>query len=279
MDVFFDPVFLEHDTGLHPENSERLGLLLDSLDKSRIKKPRNGEEFLSLVHTPEYIERVNLTCKMGGRLDMDTPVSAKTYEAACYAVGAAVDASESGGFALVRPPGHHAFPDHGSGFCIFNNMAIAALRLAQKGRRVFILDIDVHHGNGTQEIVLDKPNIKFLSTHESPLYPGSGLENRGDNCINIPLPAGLGDDGYIKVLENKIKPEIEKFGPDVVGVSVGFDAHELDSGWVVGESLGLSDASYSRVRKILGPYEHFYTLEGGYNPKSIMSGVRALTGL
>jgi acetoin utilization deacetylase AcuC-like enzyme len=284
MDIYFDPIFLKHDTGLHPENSGRLDAILGSLDKEKIKKPGNGEEYLNIAHTSEYIERVKLTSKMGGRLDPDTPVSAKSYEAACYAVGAAVEASENAlkgasSFALVRPPGHHAFSDHGSGFCIFNNIAVAALRVAQGENKVFILDIDIHHGNGTEEIVLDKENIQFLSIHQSHMYPGSGLEDEGKNCINIPMPPGTGDREYVKVLEKKVRKEIEDFRPDIVGVSAGFDAYYLDQGTVAGNAMSLTAKSYEKVREILNPYDCFYSLEGGYNPRSIVEGMQALTGL
>lgn len=276
MDVFFDPVFLKHDTGPHPENAGRLKLLLDSLDKSKIKQPRDGEKYLELAHTPEYIEHVKSACRESGSLDLDTPVSPETYKAACMAVGAAIDASEEGGFALVRPPGHHAFSDHGSGFCVFNSMAIAALKLAKEGKRVFILDIDVHHGNGTEEIVLDKPNIRYLSIHQSPLYPGSGLADKGENVVNIPLPPHTGDKEYIEVLEKKVMPEIERFKPDVVGVSVGFDACGHDKGWVAGNAFNLTEKTYERVRELLRSYKTFYVLEGGYNPKSVLEGAKAL---
>jgi len=286
MDIYFDPVFLRHDTGVHPENAGRLDLLLDSVDPANIKKPRDGEKYLALAHTPDYVQHVQMLCKLGGSLDSDTPLSPETYRAACMAVGAAVDASESalrnvpgkGGFALVRPPGHHAFPDRGSGFCVFNNMAIAALRLARKDKRVFILDIDIHHGNGTEEIVLDKPYIEFLSIHQSPLYPGSGLANRGKNVINVPLPPGTGDKEYIEVLENRVKPEIEKFKPDVVGVSVGFDACAYDKGWVAGNNFNLTEKTYERVREMLKPYKTFYVLERlSSNPILTREKVRAST--
>jgi len=164
VDVYFDEVFLKHDTGNHPENAKRFDLILDFLKKT--KKPRNGEKYLEMAHDRAYIDYVKFACDKETQLDMDTPVSKESYKAACYAVGAAIDASEKGGFALVRPPGHHAFSDHGSGFCIFNNMAIAALNASLK-KKVFILDIDVHHGNGTESIVMNMDNISFLSIHQA----------------------------------------------------------------------------------------------------------------
>ncbi len=279
MDVFFDPVFLRHDTGFHPENAGRLEMILEEMDAAKVKKPKDGEGQLHLAHTAEYINQVQMMCKLGGSLDSDTPVSPETYRAACLAAGAAIDASEKGGFALVRPPSHHAFPDRGSGFCVFNNMAIAALKLAKTGKKVFILDIDVHHGNGTEEIVLDKENIKFLSTHQSPLYPGTGLSDRGKNVVNVPLPPGTGDKEYIHVLEHKVAKEMESFKPNVVGASVGFDACVHDKGWVAGNAFSLTDKSYARLKEILMPYEKFFVLEGGYNPKSILEGAKALMEL
>jgi len=286
MDIFFDPIFLKHDTGAHPENAGRLELVLGWIDKSKIKKPQDGENYLTLAHTPEYIESVKEACGSGGYLDMDTPVCPETYKAACVAVGAAVDAAESalknppgnGAFALARPPGHHAFPDHGSGFCVFNNMAIAALKLAKEGKKVFILDIDIHHGNGTDAIVFNKENIKFLSIHQSPLYPGSGLSSRGRNIINLTMPPETGDEQYIRLLENRVNPEIEKFKPDVIGVSVGFDACAADKGWVAGNAFNLTEKTYGKIREMLKPYKIFYVLEGGYNPKSILEGFKALCG-
>jgi len=279
MDIFFDPIFLKHDTGAHPENASRLNLILDSVDKSKIKKPQDGEKYLKLAHTSEYIEQVKDACEKGGYLDIDTPVSKDSFKAACYAVGAAIDASAHDGFALVRPPGHHAFADHGSGFCIFNNMAIAAIKLAKGGKKVFILDIDIHHGNGTEALVLDRPNIKFLSIHQSPLYPGTGLTDLGGNVVNLPLQPGTGDIEYIAALEKRVEPEIKKYNPDVIGVSAGFDAYHLDAGSVAGNSMSLTSKSYEKVKEILSPYKSFYSLEGGYNPQSILEGAKALMDL
>jgi len=281
MDIIYDPVFLEHDTGTHPEGAGRLGMLLGFLGSEGIKllKPPNGEEFLKLAHTQEYIELVKGLCKGAGSgwayLDGDTPLSAQSYDAACYAVGGAVKASEVGGFALVRPPGHHAFASRGSGFCIFNNMAIAALKAAGEGKRVFILDIDIHHGNGTQSLVQGREGVKFLSIHQNPLYPGSGLRSE-ENCVNIPLPPGTGDEEYIKVLDSQVKKELEGFGPDLIGVSVGFDAFGKDVGWVAGNDFRLTAKTYKHLRDMLEPYDWFATLEGGYNPESILEGTRAL---
>ncbi len=286
MDVFFDPVFLKHDTGAHPESAGRLELLLESLDEERVKRPRDGEGLLGLAHERRYVSRVKRMSESGGgNLDPDTPVTERTYEAACRAVGAAADASESalkgrgGGFALVRPPGHHAFAGRGSGFCVFNNMAVAAIRLAEKGKRVFILDIDVHHGNGTEALVLGRDNIGFASLHQSPLYPGSGLSDRPPNVINVPLPPGTGDEEYVAALERRVEPALKEFGPDVVGVSVGFDAYYLDRGFVAGNALAVTQKTYERVREILKPHKCFYALEGGYNPRSIKEGAEALMGL
>ncbi|MBN2517490.1 MAG: histone deacetylase [Candidatus Altiarchaeota archaeon] len=278
MKFVYHPLFLRHDTGMHPENPGRFELILRTLkNKGGLVEPKTGERYIKLAHSPEYVDKVRDICDMGGGyLDVDTPVSAESYKAACYAVGAAIEASELGGFALVRPPGHHATYDQGMGFCIFNNMAISALRLANKGKKVFILDVDIHHGNGTQDLVFGKDNIMFLSIHQSPLYPGTGLFSEG-NCFNFPLKPNTTDRGYMEVLDNEVLPRLAKFDPDVVGVSVGFDAYHKDVGWVAGNHFLLTKQTYLKINGILSQYKTFYVLEGGYNPSSIVEGIEALT--
>lgn len=273
MRLIFNKIFLEHDTGFHPENKDRLKLFLDT-PETQIE---NGEKFLRLAHTEEYINRVKAVCEKGEMLDYDTPTSPRSYEVACYAVGAVILACENKGFALVRPPGHHASASRGAGFCLFNNMAIAAKYLAEKGKRVFIVDFDLHHGNGTEDIVFGDERILYFSTHQSPFYPGTGLASRG-NCINVPLSYGTSDEEYMKILETEMVPAINAFKPDVIGLSAGFDAYIKDFNFLnPAGGFQLTLKSYQMIRDIINPYPHFAVLEGGYNPESIKEGVDVFT--
>ncbi len=273
MKLIYNKIFLEHDTGNHPENKDRLKNFFKLPDT----KLENGEKYLKLVHPQKYIEIVKAASKNQWFLDADTPLSKNSYEVACYAVGATIKAAEQNAFALVRPPGHHAMPSQAMGFCIFNNIAIATLHLLKNKKRIFILDIDVHHGNGTEEILLNKKNAMYCSLHQVYAYPGSGSKSH-DNCINIPLPLGTKDEEYIKNLNKFVKPELEKFDPDTVGISAGFDSYYKDFRYM-NSTLGfkLTAKSYKAIKQMIKGYDHFCVLEGGYNPKSIKEGVEAFT--
>jgi len=265
MKLFYNPVFLEHDTGMHPENKKRL----TSLGDLPITKLESGEKYLKLVHSPEYIEKVKRVSESGGgHIDAETVVSSGSYNAAIYAVGATIMASETGDFALTRPPGHHAHIDRSSGFCIFNNIAIATQYHVNQGKKVLIFDFDGHLGCGTVKFFYESDQVLYWSLHQYPAFPGGGAADeigadKGKGyTINVPLPAGSGDEIYMDAIETFL-PIAKKFDPDIVAVSAGFDSHQYD----LLLDLRLSLNAFYNTGLILSEnFDNiFATLEGGYN--------------
>jgi acetoin utilization deacetylase AcuC-like enzyme len=289
----YDEVFLSHDPPVwHPDSRDRLVNIVVTLkaaglwDRLNHIRPRKATpEDLALVHTPEAIERIRALG--AGEIDPDTFASAESFNAASYAAGAVMEAVEqcrNNGmrrvFCAVRPPGHHAEADRSMGFCLFNNVAIGARHAQRAGyKKVFIIDFDAHHGNGTQHIFEEDDTVFYFSTHQYPFYPETGRDmergkGRGEGyTYNVPILSGSGNKDYLAVYQDILPGVVQRFGPDIILVSAGYDIHADDPHANIRVT---HEGIHGIVRSILtcADVPMVFVLEGGYDLPSLCDSMR-----
>jgi acetoin utilization deacetylase AcuC-like enzyme len=293
--LFSHPSSLQHETGFgHPERVDRMHAIQAELERrdwlgfERREAPPVGEEPLLAVHSREHVDAVRETSAREGAFDLDTPTSRGSWEAALHSAGGAcalvealLGGGERAGFSVLRPPGHHAERARAMGFCLFANVSVAARHALDSlgAARVFVLDWDVHHGNGTNAIFHESREVLFASIHQYPFYPGTGpLSDAGSGegegfSINLPVPAGAGEAMFCGLVEHVVLPAARAFGPDLVLVSAGFDAHRDDP---VG-GCSLSTSSFAELtRQVLSLGKPVgCVLEGGYDLDGLATSVAA----
>jgi acetoin utilization deacetylase AcuC-like enzyme len=305
--LYRSPVFGMHDEPSHVENQRRLMAVDGALERSGLLLDRSQPHFgcatfdqLARVHEPGYIEALTRAADQGGGwIDNDTYLGPDSVEVAALAAGAAVsavDAALSGtqpkAFVLARPPGHHARPSIGMGFCLFDTIAVgAAHALANGFERIALVDWDVHHGNGTQEIFWESPKVFFSSIHQWPLYPGTGAADEigvgagTGYTLNIPIAAGAGNERYLQVLDDLILPKLRAYEPELVMVSAGYDCHRddpLGSMRVDEDGFGAMTARLNELAEAAAGGRIVLVLEGGYDPpalgRSVVRTIEVLDG-
>jgi len=298
--LFYHPASLEHDMGYHPESPDRLRAIVAELERRGVSEsdllaPEPVDmDLLAEVHDPRYVAAVERVAQRGGGYwDMDTYISPGSYRAAVLGAGAAaaaVDSAMAGrtGFALVRPPGHHALHASAMGFCLFNNVAVAAQHAIRKHKleRVLIVDWDVHHGNGTQDYFYERNDVLFFSVHQYPFYPGTGAASEVGSGVgkgytaNVPLRSGVGDDGYGRVFDEVLAPLTRRYRPRMIVVSAGYDAHMADPIGGMAVSVAGFYSMAEKVRRLAEEIEECAgrvaaVLEGGYNVEALAASVVA----
>lgn len=292
--LIYHPDYLKHDTGPeHPERPDRLRASLAALQQSNVWEqlihldptPASVEQ-VAYAHNQGYSEHIRQFCEAEVPLTHDTPVGHESYDIALLSTGGVLCAAEAvvtkkakNAFAMVRPPGHHATPGHSMGFCLFNNIAIAARYLQREHDvgKVAIVDWDVHHGNGTQDIFYKDESVFFFSIHQYPLYPGTGSQyEKGEGeargtTLNVQMPAEIGDDEYITIFEDVLIPALQDYSPEFILISAGFDAHYLDplaqinltaDGFSILTDLVLDVADEIASGNVVSALEGGYSLEG-----------------